>query len=88
MPKIIPESLGHNQLDPKQLTNFVERIESLIDDRKAVNADITQVKEEADQLGYDKKMIMEMVKIRSMDPEERQERDNVRDMYLKALGLL
>lgn len=79
---------GHNALSPKQLKEFCERIETLIEDRKAVNEDIKQVLEEADHEGFDKKTIKEVIKIRAMDPEERAERKELLDMYLQALGLL
>lgn len=81
-------TVGHNSLKPAELVNFCERIEALIEDRKVVNADVKQVLEEAEHLGYDKKVIKDMIKIRAMDPEERDERLALTDMYLKALGLL
>lgn len=85
---IIEAGQGHNSLSAKDLANLCERIEKLVEDRKAVNADIKQVLEEADHKGYDKKTIKEMIKIRAMDPEDRQEQFDLRDAYLQALGLL
>lgn len=79
---------GHNVIDTKQLREFCEKIESLLEDRKEINASINVIKEEAEHMGYDKKMLAEMVKVRAMDQQERQERQELRDMYLQALGLL
>ena len=80
--------LGHNVLKASELTSFIDRIESLIEDRKGINADIKQVYEEAEHNGYNKVVIKDCVRIRNMDPDERAERLALTDMYLKALGLL
>ena len=85
---VIEAGMGHNSLSPSELVKYCERIEALIEDRKAVNADIKQVLAEADINGFDKKTIKDMVKIRAMDPEDRQEQFALRDAYLSALGLL
>lgn len=85
---IIEAGQGHNSLSPSDLRKFCERVEKLIEDRKAINADIKQVLEEADHNGFDKKQIKEMVKVRAMDAEERDEQFALRDAYLSALGLL
>lgn len=79
---------GHNVVESKQLREFCEKIEALIEDRKIVNADIKQVLEEAEHVGYDKKVIKDMIKYRSMNVEERQDYLELRDTYLSALGLL
>lgn len=87
-PNIEEAGEGHNSLSPSQLKKYIERIEVLIEDRKGVNAEIQQVYAEADINGYDKKQIKEMVKIRAMDDDDRQEQFELRDAYLAALGLL
>lgn len=85
---IIEAGQGHNSLSPSDLRKFCERIEKCIEDRKVVNADIKQILEEADHNGFDKKTIKEMVKLRAMDAEDRDEQLALRDAYLKALGLM
>jgi uncharacterized protein (UPF0335 family) len=79
---------GSNALSPKKLSEFCERIESLMEDRKVINEDIKVVLEEAEHLGYDKKTIKKVVKFRGMDKVERDEERALTDMYLEALGLL
>ena len=83
-----PASAGHNSLSAEKLKEFCERIENLIEDRKAVNADIKQVLEEAEHNGYSKKVLKDVIKIRAMDPEDRTEQLDLRDMYLSALGII
>ena len=92
---IIEAGMGHNSLSPSALRSYCERIEKLIEEReklseerKDINADIKQVLEEADHSGFDKKTIKEMIKIRAMDAEDREEQFALRDAYLSALGLL
>ena len=85
---IIEAGMGHNSLSPSDLRKFCERVEALIEDRKVINADIKQVLEEAEHNGFDKKTVKEMVKIRAMDAEERDEQFALRDAYLSALGLI
>lgn len=93
MPKIVDDNIieagsGHNSLSPVELRDYCERIEALMEDRKAINADIAQVLEEADMKGFHKKTIKDVIKIRAQDPEERRQQDEIRDAYLSALGLL
>jgi uncharacterized protein (UPF0335 family) len=71
----------------KQLIQHVERIERLIEDRAAVNDDIKDVKALAKMDGYDARTIMEVIKIRKMDPQKRQERRSLLDTYLAAFGI-
>ena len=79
--------IGHN-LSPEALEAYLKRIEQLIEDRKAVNADIRQVFEEAEMSGFDKKCMKDVLKIRNTDPDERAAFIETRDAYLSALGLL
>lgn len=85
---IIEAGFGHNSLSPSDLRSYCERVEALMEQRKAINADIAQVLEEADMNGFHKKTIKEVIKIRAQDPEERRQQDEIRDAYLSALGLL
>lgn len=79
---------GHNVIESKQLREFIERFESLVEDQKEINAAKKVILEEAEHVGYHKKMIRKMVQIRAMDKEERDEERELTDMYLSALGLL
>lgn len=85
---IIEAGEGHNSLNPSDLRSYCEKIEALVEDRKAVNADIKQILDNAEANGFDKKTIKEIIKIRAMDAEDRQEAFDLRDAYLSALGLL
>lgn len=71
----------------KQLILFAERIERLIEDKAAIGDDIKDVKAEAKATGYDVRTLMEIIKLRKLTPEVRQERAALLDTYLAAFGI-
>lgn len=81
--------IGHNNtLSTKELKNLVERIESIVGERKGLNEDIKEIMNEAKSKGYDKRTIRDVIKFRATDEDARRERQDLLDMYLNALGLL
>lgn len=79
---------GHNlTATKKELEPLLKKVEKLVEDRKAIQEDIRDVKAEVKAKGYDIKMFNEVLKLRAMDSVKRQEQEELRDMYLSALGL-
>jgi uncharacterized protein (UPF0335 family) len=76
-----------NNASQAMLTQHVERIERLIEDRQAINDDIKDVKALAKADGFDARTIMEVIRIRKMEPHVRQERKALLDTYLAAFGI-
>lgn len=70
------------------LTSCVERIESLMSDKKAIQDDISEIFAEAREKELNTKVIREVIRIRKMNAAEREEEQHLRDVYLRALGLL
>jgi uncharacterized protein (UPF0335 family) len=70
-----------------QLRLFVERIERLQEERKGINDDIRDVKAEAKANGLDGRTLMEVIKVRALSTEVRQERKALLDTYLAAFGI-
>lgn len=70
-----------------QLRAFVERIERLEEEKKALNDDIKDVYAEAKGNGYDVKVLRQVVRLRKQDSNERQEMESLLDLYLHALGM-
>nr|WP_319513833.1 DUF2312 domain-containing protein [uncultured Cohaesibacter sp.] len=70
-----------------QLRAFVERIERLEEEKKALNDDIKGVYAEAKGNGYDVKVLRQVVRLRKQDSNERQEMESLLDLYLHALGM-
>lgn len=69
------------------LRGIVERVERLVEDRKAVQTDIKEVMAEAKGNGFDTKIIRKVIAIRAQDRAKRQEEEALVDLYLSALGL-
>jgi len=70
-----------------QLRAFVERVERLEDEKKAITEDIGEVYSEAKGNGFDIKVLRQVVKIRKQDASERLEQEAVLDLYMHALGM-
>ena len=71
-----------------ELRQFVERIERLEDEKKAVADQIKEVMAEAKARGYDVKTLRKIISLRKKDPDERSEEEALLDLYMSALGML
>ena len=69
------------------LRSFIERIERLEDEKKAIADDIREVYAEAKGTGFDTKVMRQIVKIRKMDRNEYQEQQAILELYGSALGI-
>ena len=72
----------------ERLKSFVERIERLEEEKRALAADIKEVYSEAKSAGFDVKTMREIIKIRRMDEDDLDEREALLDTYMRALGML
>ena len=70
-----------------QLRSFIERIERLEEEKKAIAADIKEVYAEAKGTGFDTKIMRKVVSLRKKDAAERQEEEAILNLYLSALGM-
>ena len=70
------------------LRAFVERIERLEEEKKALADDIRDVYAEAKANGFDTTALRQVIRLRKIDVEERKEQEAILDTYLQALGLL
>ena len=71
-----------------RLKSFVERIEKLEEERKAIGGDIRDVYSEAKGVGYDVKTMRKIISIRKVDAAERDEQEQLLDIYKHALGMV
>lgn len=71
-----------------QLNAFVERIERLEEDKAGVSEDIRELYGEAKAMGFDTKVLRQVVKIRKMDQDDRREQEEILDLYMHALGMI
>jgi uncharacterized protein (UPF0335 family) len=70
-----------------QLRAFVERIERMESEKKAVADDIKEIYAEAKGNGFDTKVLRQLVRVRKQDAEERLEQEALLDLYMAALGM-
>lgn len=78
--------VGHNGVNSEHLRAFIERIEKLEEEKRAIADDIKDVYAEAKGTGFDAKIIRKIVSMRRMDRDKRREEEEILDLYLSALG--
>ena len=71
-----------------QLKAFVERVERLEEEKKAIADDIRDVFGEAKAVGYDTKALRAIVRLRKQDKAERDEEQTILETYMQALGMI
>ena len=64
---------------------FVERIENLDTEIQELNEQKKEVFAEAKGDGFDVKILKEIVKLRKQGEEERDERESMLDLYMRAM---
>ncbi|ODU69949.1 MAG: hypothetical protein ABT11_10415 [Novosphingobium sp. SCN 66-18] len=70
-----------------RLRLLIERIERLEEEKKGIGDDIKDVYNEAKAVGYDAKIMRQIVRLRKMKPDDRREMEMVLETYKSALGL-
>jgi uncharacterized protein (UPF0335 family) len=71
-----------------QLKSFVERVERLEEEKKAIADDIRDVYLEAKANGYDVPTLRTAIKLRKLNEVERAARFAILENYMEALGML
>lgn len=70
------------------LRSFIERIERLEQEKKALADDIKEVFAEAKGTGFDVKAMREVIKLRKLSAVEYQEKEYMVDLYKMHLGMV
>ena len=68
-----------------KIRSFVERIENLDGELAELNEQKKEVFAEAKGEGFDVKILKEIIKLRKQDQEERDEREGLLDLYMRAM---
>jgi uncharacterized protein (UPF0335 family) len=64
---------------------FIERVERIDEEIKALNDGKKEVFAEAKREGFDLKVLKEILRLRRQDKDERDEQDSLLDLYLRAM---
>ncbi|WP_395644950.1 DUF2312 domain-containing protein [Terricaulis sp.] len=70
----------------EKLRQLVARIEKLEEEKKSIADDVKESYAEAKAMGFDSKVLRQVVRLRKQDRQEREEQDQIRELYLHALG--
>ena len=68
-----------------RICSFVERIEGIDEEIKALNEGKREVFSEAKGDGFDVKVLKEILRLRKQDKDERDEQESLLDLYLRAM---
>lgn len=70
-----------------RLRLLIERVERLEEEKKGIADDIKDVYGEAKAVGYDVKIMREVVRLRKMKPDDLRERNAILNVYASELGM-
>ena len=70
-----------------RLRLLIERVERLEEEKKGIADDIRDVYAEAKAVGYDARIMRQIVRLRKMKPDDRREMETILDLYKAALGI-
>ena len=71
-----------------RLRLLIERIERLEEEKKGIADDVRDVYAEAKAVGYDPKIMRQIVRLRKMPVHDRKEMEAILDVYKSALGIV
>lgn len=77
-----------DSVDNGQLRAFIERVERMETEKKAIVDDIKEIYAEAKGNGFDTKIMRRIVNIRKQDANERMEQEAILELYMSALGMI
>lgn len=89
-----PAEIGDNKppqvggIAQEQMMSIITRVEKLMEEKQAIQGDISDVFREAKGNGFDVPTLRFIIKERQLAASERDERDAVRHAYMHAAGLL
>ena len=68
-----------------RIRSFVERVENIDAELAELNEQKKEVFAEAKAEGFDVKILKEIIKLRKQDQDERDERETLVDLYMRAM---
>lgn len=84
---VIGDNGAINKETRDRLKSYIDRIERLDEEKKAIASDISDVKKEAKSAGFDMKAFNAVLKMRKRDAEDVMSETLVIETYCRALGM-
>ena len=81
------EANTDTNVSAEQLRLYIERIETLEEEKRGVADDIKDVYAEAKSTGFDVKTMRTIIRLRRMEKHHRDEADMLLETYKQALGI-
>ena len=70
-----------------RLLSFIERVERLEEERKALGNDIKDIFAESKSAGFDVAVLKQLLRLRKKEPSEVEEQETLLDLYKRAIGM-
>lgn len=74
--------------DANKLKQYIEKIETLEEEKARIQEDMSDIFGEAKSDGFDVKVMKRVLKLRKMKKEDRETEDYLIDTYMMALGMI
>ena len=76
-----------DNVNKDQLLGYIDRIERMDEDKRAISEDIKEIYIEVKSAGYDAKIVRKIVSLRRKSREERIEEETLLDLYMQSIGM-
>jgi uncharacterized protein (UPF0335 family) len=70
-----------------RLRSYIERIEHLEEEKASLSGDIRDVYAEAKSAGFEPRVMRQLIRLRKMDKDDRDEQETLLDLYKRAIGM-
>lgn len=77
----------NGEIAKERLKSLIERIERLEEEKKSIQSDIRDIFAESKSAGFDVKIMRQVIKLRKMNAVDRDEQENLLEVYKNALDL-
>lgn len=81
------QDIKENSISASQLRAFIEKIESLEQDKAEITVTIRDVFAEAKMEGFDDRVMRQLLKLRRMKKEDLAEQEELLSLYRQVLGI-
>jgi len=87
---VLPQDRAPNDVggvSGQRLKQFIERVERVTAEQKALGDDKKQIFAEAKSTGFCTKTMRKIIRLRGMDAEKRREEEQMQELYMSAIGM-